>query len=100
MHRSRAINAVGAVLTGVVLVVVLVTKFTHGAWIVVIAMPVLFLLMRGIRRHYDRVAAELRPDAGRRHAAQPRPRHRAGLPAAHARRCGRSPSPAPPARTR
>jgi amino acid transporter len=60
MLRSRAINGVGAVFTGLVLVVVLITKFTHGAWIVVIAMPVLFLLMTGIRRHYDRVDEELR----------------------------------------
>ena len=42
--------------------IVLVTKFTHGAWIVVIAMPLLFLMMTRIRRHYDRVAAELAPD--------------------------------------
>ena len=64
MHRSRAINAVGAIFTGVVLVVVLITKFTHGAWIVVLAMPALFALMKGIRRHYDRVSAELRPGPG------------------------------------
>ena len=56
--------------------------------------------MRAIRRHYDRVGAELRPEPGRRRAAQPHPRGRAGLPAAPARRCGRSPSPGPPARTR
>ena len=64
MHRSRAINAVGAVLTGLVLVVVLATKFSHGAYLVVIAVPLLFLMMRGIRRHYDRVFAELAPDPG------------------------------------
>ena len=61
MRRSQAINATGAVVTGVVLVVVLVTKFTHGAWIVTIAMPLLFWTMRGIRRHYDEVAVELTP---------------------------------------
>ncbi|MFB4314803.1 APC family permease [Actinomadura sp. 21ATH] len=61
MRRSRAINAFGLLLTGTVLIVVLVTKFTHGAYIVCIAMPLLFLLMRGIRRHYDRVADELVP---------------------------------------
>ena len=54
------------------LVIVLVTKFTHGAWIVVIAMPLVFLLMTGIRRHYDRVAAELRPEPAGHAAAQPR----------------------------
>ncbi|MEP6695607.1 MAG: APC family permease [Pseudonocardiales bacterium] len=61
MIRSRAINATGATFTGLVLVIVLITKFTKGAYLVVIAMPILFLLMRGIRRHYDRVAAELEP---------------------------------------
>jgi amino acid transporter len=64
MHRSRAINAVGACLTALVLLVVLGTKFTHGAYLVVVAVPLLFLLMRGIRRHYDRVFAQLAPDPG------------------------------------
>jgi len=64
LHRMRVsmtINAVGAITTAVVLVIVLVTKFTHGAWIVVITMPLLFLLMTGIRKHYEAVAAELAP---------------------------------------
>ncbi|TDC58380.1 APC family permease [Actinomadura sp. KC345] len=61
MRTSRGINAFGATLTGIVLSVVLVTKFTLGAYIVCIAMPVLFLLMKAIRRHYDRVADELVP---------------------------------------
>ncbi|WP_173405740.1 MULTISPECIES: APC family permease [Streptomycetaceae] len=75
MRRSQAINALGAVLTGVVLVIVLITKFTHGAYIVVIAMPLLFLAMVGVRRHYDRVAEELavaddsRPEAPARNHA-------------------------------
>ncbi|HEX2361692.1 MAG TPA: DNA-binding protein, partial [Jiangellaceae bacterium] len=60
--RSRVINMIGAVMTGTVLVIVTITKFTHGAWIVFVAMPVLFLLMRGIRRHYDKVSAELAVD--------------------------------------
>ncbi|MDH2424283.1 APC family permease [Sphaerisporangium sp. TRM90804] len=59
MVRARAINAFGAAVTGLVLVVVLVTKFTHGAWIACAAMGLLFVMMRGIRRHYDNVAAEL-----------------------------------------
>lgn len=62
MLRSLAINGFGAVLTGVVLVVVLVTKFTHGAYLVVIFIPVLFVLMLAINRHYRRVKAELVPD--------------------------------------
>src|SRR5690606_22974303 len=61
MKTSRAINAFGATLTGIVLTVVLVSKFALGAYVVCVAMPVLFLLMKGIRRHYDRVAEELEP---------------------------------------
>jgi amino acid transporter len=61
MHRARVINAVGGAFTGLVLVIVLVTKFTHGAYLVVIAIPLLWLMMRGIRRHYDAVRAELVP---------------------------------------
>jgi hypothetical protein len=64
MRRSQAINATGAAATSVVLVLVLVTKFLHGAWIVVIAMPLLYLLMVRIRRHYDTVDAEAAPRPG------------------------------------
>ncbi|MCO5970609.1 APC family permease [Actinoallomurus soli] len=59
MKISRAINTFGGIVTAIVLVVVLITKFLLGAWIACVAMSVLFLMMRGIRRHYDRVAAEL-----------------------------------------
>jgi amino acid transporter len=61
MKTSRAINAFGAIITGIVLVVVLTTKFLLGAYIVCIAMPLLFWLMLSIRRHYDRVSQELVP---------------------------------------
>jgi amino acid transporter len=59
MQRSRVINTVGLTVTGVVLVVVLVTKFAHGAWIAILAMAGWFVLMKGIRRHYERVNQEL-----------------------------------------
>jgi amino acid transporter len=59
MRRSRLINAVGAALTGLVLVIVLATKFLQGAWIVVVAMPLIFLVMQAIHRHYDRVREEI-----------------------------------------
>jgi amino acid transporter len=64
MRRSQAINLAGAVATSVVLVLVLVTKFLHGAWIVVIAMPLLYVLMLRIRRHYDTADAEAAPRPG------------------------------------
>ena len=62
MHRSRAINVVGLLMTGAVLVVVLVSKFTHGAYLALLAMACLFLLMRSIRAHYLRVAGEVALD--------------------------------------
>ena len=61
MRRNRVVNAVGCTITGIVLVLVLTTKFTHGAWIVVVAMPILFLIMKAIHRHYEEVANELSP---------------------------------------
>ncbi len=64
MRRSQAINMAGALLTGTVLVIVLLTKFTRGAWIVCVAMPIIFMTMRSIRRHYDRVSRELVPEPG------------------------------------
>ena len=57
------INGGGALATAVVLAIVLATKFTQGAWIVVLAMPVVFAAMKAIGRHYARLAAELTPAA-------------------------------------
>jgi amino acid transporter len=61
MKRSRVINTIGAIVTSLVLVIIVISKFTEGAWIAVVAMLVLFVMMRGIRRHYDNVKAELAP---------------------------------------
>ena len=61
MHRSRSINGFGLVMTGVVLIIVLLTKFTRGAWIAIAAMAVIYVVMLGIKKHYDRVARELTP---------------------------------------
>jgi len=63
MVRSRVINAFGLCMTGLVLVIVLVTKFAKGAWIAIAAMVVLYVIMRGIRSHYDRVRTELTPES-------------------------------------
>jgi len=60
IRRAQAINALGVGVTALVLVIVLLSKFLEGAWIVVVAMPLLFALMRGIRHHYDRLANSLR----------------------------------------
>jgi amino acid transporter len=62
MKRSRVINTIGAFVTSLVLVIILVSKFTEGAWIAIVAMIVLFMMMRGISKHYDRVRRELVPE--------------------------------------
>ncbi len=65
MHTSRVINAVGATVTSLVLVIVILTKFSHGAWIVMVAIPSLVFLMTGIQRHYRTADTRLAaPDAG------------------------------------
>ncbi|MCW2573257.1 MAG: DNA-binding protein [Frankiales bacterium] len=74
MIRSRVINAFGLVMTGSVLIIVLVTKFLRGAWIAIAAMALLYLLMRGIKKHYDRVRRELAP-ASDELVAQPSRNH-------------------------
>lgn len=58
-RKSLAINAVGAVVTFVVLCVFIITKFIHGAWIVVVVVPMLVLLFREIHSHYMDVANQL-----------------------------------------
>ena len=57
--KSLAINAVGALATFVVLCVFIATKFIHGAWIVVVVIPLLVLLFRAIHDHYVMVAKQL-----------------------------------------
>jgi len=59
MQRSRVINTIGLSITGSVLVVVLITKFTHGAYIALLLMAMLFVMMLAIRRHYRSVSTEL-----------------------------------------
>jgi amino acid transporter len=63
-RRSQIINAVGAAVTGLVLIIVVRYKFAGGAYIAMLAMAVLFLLMRGINRHYLRTTEDLRVDEG------------------------------------
>ena len=74
-HYSVLINGIGATLTGIVLIILIVTKFTHGAWIVITAIPLLVLMFRAINQHYRRVAEQLSlsgailPPELRRHTA-------------------------------
>ena len=70
--RWRAvINGAGAVATGVVAIVVIESKFTQGAWAVMVAIPLLVLCFYGIRRHYGKVARRLRAGVSAVAAAPP-----------------------------
>jgi amino acid transporter len=51
-RKALAINLTGAVATGVATIVLAMTKFTHGAWVVIFLIPVLILMFRKIRWHY------------------------------------------------
>lgn len=62
IRRSMSINITGAIFTGIVLIVVTITKFTHGAWLVFAVMPILYLLMLGVNRYYRDVAREIEVD--------------------------------------
>ena len=57
--RNMLINGMGATATAVVTVIIASTKFIHGAWIVVIAIPILVFLMMKVNRHYQAVARQL-----------------------------------------
>jgi amino acid transporter len=56
------LNAVGAATTGLVVAIITATKFTHGAWVVVLLIPLLVMLFMSIRRHYADVAGQLSLD--------------------------------------
>ena len=58
-RRSATINAFGGTVTGIVLVVVILTKFMTGAWIIILATPILMFLMRAVYKHYTYVSDQL-----------------------------------------
>jgi amino acid transporter len=61
-RRRLLVNGVGAVVTAAVTLVIAMTKFSHGAWIVVLLIPLMVLAFRAVHRHYELVAAELSLD--------------------------------------
>ncbi|HJS90219.1 MAG TPA: APC family permease [Steroidobacteraceae bacterium] len=69
VRTSLGINAIGAATTGCALAVMVVAKFTEGAWITVLVIPAVILLLRSVRGYYDRLAASIsepgRLEAGR-----------------------------------
>jgi amino acid transporter len=61
-RRRATINGIGAVITGIATIVFLVSKFTEGAWVVVIAVPAFILLFQRIHTYYEKASVELRID--------------------------------------
>jgi amino acid transporter len=57
--RSIVINGLGAIATSVVLCVLILTKFIHGAWVVIVLIPILVMMFRAVHRHYVQVARQL-----------------------------------------
>lgn len=56
---KRALNFVGSITTGVVLIVLTITKFTEGAWVIVLAIPLLVWMLRSVRQHYESISSAL-----------------------------------------
>ena len=67
-----AINGVGAVTTAIATIIIASTKFMHGAWIVIVLIPLFIMMFRGIRSHYKAVSEQITLD--RRGARPPMPR--------------------------
>lgn len=63
VRRKQLVNATGAAATGLVFVIVLVTKFSQGAWIVVLAAPIVYTGMKAVAAHYREVEQDLQPAA-------------------------------------
>jgi hypothetical protein len=61
-RKSMFLNGLGAIATAITVAVVLVAKFTEGAWITPVLIPAMILMMRGIKRHYGRVEKETQTD--------------------------------------
>ena len=70
-QRRAAVNGVGAVATGLVTLVVIETKFTQGAWAVIVAIPLMVARFYGTQRHYRRVGRRLRAGVSAVAAAPP-----------------------------
>ncbi|HEY7190025.1 MAG TPA: APC family permease [Vicinamibacterales bacterium] len=87
-RTSAAINGFGAIVTGIVLLIVAATKAAEGAWIIIVMIPVLVTIFEVTRRHYEHVASELSlNDWSTGRAGQPRG---AGADRRHSARGGKS----------
>ena len=73
-RKGLAINGFGATVTLVVLVIITITKFVEGAWMVVVAVPLLVWLLLRTQRTYQGELGELKVEVSH-HLAPPKPRH-------------------------
>ncbi|MCC2642732.1 MAG: conserved rane protein of unknown function, Amino acid permease-associated [Nitrospira sp.] len=65
-EKKLLVNGIGAVTTAIATLIIASTKFTHGAWIVVVVIPFLIMLFRGIRSHYKAVSEQVALSRGHR----------------------------------
>lgn len=65
-RKKLVVNGVGAITTAVATVILASTKFLHGAWIVIVLIPLLILMFRSIRSHYQAVSAQVTLERGQR----------------------------------
>jgi amino acid transporter len=70
-RKAALTNAVGALLSGVVLAITAVTKFVHGAWLVIVLIPLIVWVCRKIHAHYQHAHEALIPHADDRHSGHP-----------------------------
>jgi amino acid transporter len=77
--KGLAINGFGAVVTAVMTVIIAATKFSQGAWIILIAIPVMLLGLLKVNKHYEETAVALR-DPQRRGPVRDLPRQRVVIP--------------------
>jgi hypothetical protein len=59
-HLHTSINAAGAIVTSVALVIIVIAKFTAGAWITVLVIPAVIALLKRVKRYYDQLAEQVR----------------------------------------
>jgi len=71
-RKKIVINGIGAVATAIATIIIASTKFMHGAWIVIVLIPVLIMMFRGIHAHYKAVSEQIALD--RRGSRPPMPR--------------------------
>jgi amino acid transporter len=73
-RKGLLINGTGALITLVVLIVIAITKFVDGAWMVCVAIPALVLLLQRVQRTYRAEITQLKVEASQQ-LAPPKPRH-------------------------